>query len=316
MKKLIVFAILVVLMVGALSGLATAQDSGHRYVFVTHDLGAGIFGPVRTGMEAACAQVGAVCEFIGPQTYDPEEQVALIEAAIATNPTGIATTRPVPGVYDDVLQRAVVGGILVVIFNPNDPTADATLPLPFVGQNFTNYGVEWARATMAAMPDGGKIAISNCCLGHYALEERIRSFRETIAAEGGDRYEVMADVLNITTDETVAYGTIEAFYAANPDVTMITGADYYTYVTAQFINNSGLQGQLLTGGSDMAPAMIDGLQAGYVSFALGQNPYLQGYYPVLMMEMSANLGIRPITIDTGTDVVTPGNVNDYNPEYR
>jgi ABC-type sugar transport system substrate-binding protein len=315
MKKFLILVLVLVVMVGALSGLASAQD-GLRFVFVTHDLGAGIFGPVRTGMEAACAEVGATCEFIGPQTYDPEEQVALIEAAIATNPTGIATTRPVPGVYDDVLQQAVDAGILVVTFNTNDPVADETLPLPFVGQNFTNYGVEWARAAMAAMPDGGKIAISNCCLGHYALEERIRSFRETMAAEGGDRYEVLPDVINITPDETVAYSTIEAFYAANPDVTMITGADYYTYVTAQFIANNDLQGTLLTGGSDMAPAMIEGLESGYVSFALGQNPYLQGFYPVHMMSLAASLNIRPITIDTGTDVVTPTNVAEFNPEFR
>jgi ABC-type sugar transport system substrate-binding protein len=316
MKKLLPLIIVVALMLGALSGMTVAQQMQHRYVFVTHDLGAGIFGPVRSGMEAACAQVGAICEFIGPQTYDPAAQVALIEAAIATNPTGIATTRPEPGVYDGVLKQAVDAGILVVTFNTNDPNADSSLPLPFVGQNFTNYGVEWARAAMAALPDGGKIAISNCCLGHYALEERIRSFRETMAAEGGGKYEVLPDVINIGTDETVAYGTIEAFYSANPDVAMITGADYYTYVTAQFINNSGLQGKLLTGGSDMAPAMIDGLKAGYVAFALGQNPYLQGYYPVLMMEMAATLGIRPITIDTGTDVVTPLNVEEFNPEYR
>jgi ABC-type sugar transport system substrate-binding protein len=316
MKKWFTWIILVSVMLVALSGMAVAQDDGLRFVFVTHDLGAGIFAPVRLGMEDACRQVGATCEFLGPQTYDPEEQVAIIEAAIATQPDGIATTRPVPGVYDDVIQQAVDAGILVVTFNTNDPAAESVTPLPFVGQNFTNYGVEWARAVIASLPEGGEIAITNCCLGHYALEERIRSFRETLAAEGGDRYQIVGDVINITPDETVAYGTIEAFYAANPTVDMITGADYYTYVTAQFIANNDLQGTLLTGGSDMAPAMIEGLEEGYVSFALGQNPYLQGYYPIVMMTQAISLGIRPITIDTGTDVVTPFNVADYNPEYR
>lgn len=316
MKKLLGLIVLVVLLVTALSGVVTSQDDPIRIVFVTHDLGAGIFGPVRTGMEDACRQLGAQCEFLGPQTYSPEQQVALLEAAIATNPDGIATTRPIPGVYDDVVQQALDAGILVVAFNTNDPVADATIPVPFVGQNFTNYGVEWARAAMAALPDGGKIAITNCCLGHYALEERIRSFRETMAAEGGDRYVVLPDVINITTDETVAYGNIEAFYQANPDVNMITGADYYTYVTAQFIKNNGLQGKLLTGGSDLAPAMVDGLREGYVSFGLGQNPYLQGYYPVVMIYHAIKLGIRPITIDTGTDVVTPENIDQYNPLFR
>jgi ABC-type sugar transport system substrate-binding protein len=292
-----------------------AQDDELRFVFVTHDLGAGIFAPVRTGMEDACEMVGATCEFIGPQTYDPAEQVALLEAAIVTNPDGIATTRPEPGTYDGVIQAAVDAGIQVVTFNTNDPTANEAVPAPFVGQNFTNYGVVWAREVMRALPDGGQIVVTNCCPGHFALEERLRSFKETLAAEGGDAYEVMDDLI-IGTAESEAYGAIEAFYQANPDVDMITGVDYYTYVTAQFIANNDLQGELLTGGSDLAPAMVDGLREGYVAFALGQNPYLQGFYPVMMMHQAIEYGIRPITIDTGTDVVTPENVDEYNPEFR
>ena len=67
---------------------------------------------------------------------------------------------------------------------------------------------------------------------------------------------------------------------------------------------------------DLAPAQVDGLREGYVAFGLGQNPYLQGFYPVMMMYHEIEYGIRPITIDTGTDVVTPENVDEYNPEFR
>jgi ABC-type sugar transport system substrate-binding protein len=318
MKRLVRFIVVAVLMLPIVSNFqvgARAQDEPLRFVFVTHDLGAGIFAPVRTGMEDACAMIGAECEFIGPQTYDPAEQVSLLEAAIETNPDGIATTRPEPGTYDAVIQRAIDAGIKVVTFNTNDPTADEAVPAPFVGQNFTNYGVVWAREVMRLLPDGGKIAVTNCCPGHFALEERLRSFRETLETEGEGKYEV-AEVLVIGTSESEAYGAVEAYYQANPDVNMITGVDYYTYVTAQFIKNNGLEGQLLTGGSDLAPAMVDGLNEGYVQFALGQNPYLQGFYPVMMMHQEIEFGIRPITIDTGTDVVTPENVEQYNPEFR
>nr|MBA3416216.1 hypothetical protein [Chloroflexia bacterium] len=117
-------------------------------------------------------------------------------------------------------------------------------------------------------------------------------------------------------DEPEVYGAIEAFYSANPDVAMITGSDYYSNIIAQFIANNGLEGQLLAGGSDLAPAQVDGLRGDYVAFGLGQNPYLQGFYPVMMMYQEIEYGIRPIDIDTGTDVVTPENVEEYNPEFR
>jgi ABC-type sugar transport system substrate-binding protein len=114
--------------IGSSPPAAAQDDEPLRFVFVTHDLGAGIFAPVRTGMEDACELIGATCEFLGPQTYDPAQQVAILEAAIATEPDGIATTRPEPGVYDDVIQRAQEAGISVVTFNTNDPTADEVAP--------------------------------------------------------------------------------------------------------------------------------------------------------------------------------------------
>ncbi len=318
MRKALATGAAALLLTASVSGLpapAQAQDEPLDITFVTHDLGAGIFAPVRLGMEDACAQIEANCEFLGPATYDPAAQVALIEAVIAKQPDAIVTTRPDPAAYNDAIQKALDAGILVLTFNTNDPTADAKNPLPFVGQNFTNYGKVWAEEVIKAMPDGGTMAITNCCFGHFALEERIRSFKETLAAEGGDKYQVL-DVINTTADESKVYAAIEAYYAAHPDINAIWGVDYYSHVIAQFVEKNDLQGKLLTGGSDMGPGNVKGIEAGYVAFGLGQNPYMQGYYPVMMAHHAKKYGIRPIVIDTGTDVVTPDNFSEYNPKYR
>ena len=316
LSTLLLLLLLVVLpMMARGTGQVAAQDDKLTFVFVTHDLGAGIFAPVRRGMEDACAMIQAECEFIGPQTYDPAQQVSMLEAAVSRKPDGIATTRPEPGTYDEVIRSAQEAGIKVVTFNTNDPEANAAVPAPFVGQNFTNYGVVWAQEIMRAMPNGGKLAVTHCCPGHFALEERIRSMRETLEKEGQGKYEYVETIIT-GADVNEVYGAIEAFYQANPDVNMITGVDYYSYVIAQFIKNNNLQGKLLCGGSDLAPAQVDGLREEYVAFGLGQNPYLQGFYPVMMMYHEIEYGIRPITIDTGTDIVTPENVEQYNPEFR
>ena len=90
-------------------------------------------------MEDACALIEATCEFLGPQTYDPAQRVAILEAAIATSPDGIATTRPEPGVYDDV-QRAQEAGIKVVTFNTNDPTADEVALAPSLDRTSPTTG--------------------------------------------------------------------------------------------------------------------------------------------------------------------------------
>jgi simple sugar transport system substrate-binding protein len=300
---------------GAALTQARADDKPLKISFITHDLGAGIFAPVRSGMEDACAKIQAECEFLGPATYDPAQQVALIEAVIAKKPDAIVTTRPDPSAYNDAIQKALDAGIMVVTFNTNDPTADKKIPLPFVGQNFTNYGKEWAHAAMKALPNGGTMAITDCCFGHYALEERNRSFKETLDKEGGGKYKVL-DVINTSADESKAFAAIEAYYQAHPDINAIWGVDYYSHVIAQFVKKNNLQGKLLSGGSDMGPGNIDGLKNGYVSFGLGQNPFMQGFYPVMMIYQDKKFGIRPVTIDTGTDIVTPQNFSQYNPKYR
>jgi simple sugar transport system substrate-binding protein len=318
MRKIAQWPLLALTLFASLAAAGTsvrAEDKPLRITFVTHDLGAGIFAPVRLGMEDACAKIQAQCEFLGPATYDPAAQVALIEAAIAKKPDAIVTTRPDPSAYNDAIQKALDAGIMVVTFNTNDPTADKKIPLPFVGQNFTNYGKEWARQVMKAMPNGGTMAVTDCCFGHFALEERLRSFKDTLDKEGGGKYKVL-EVLNTSADESKVFGVIEAYYQAHPDINAIWGVDYYSHVIAQFIKKNNLQGKLLTGGSDMGPGNIEGLKAGYVSFGLGQNPFMQGFYPVMMVYQAKKYGIRSVTIDTGTDVVTPENFNEYNPKYR
>jgi ABC-type sugar transport system substrate-binding protein len=58
---------------GAALTQARADDKPLKISFITHDLGAGIFAPVRSGMEDACAKIHAECEFLGPATYDPSQ---------------------------------------------------------------------------------------------------------------------------------------------------------------------------------------------------------------------------------------------------
>ncbi len=319
MSKLFKIFALVVVVAIALGGLttttATAQDKQLKITFVTHDLGAGVFAPVRLGMDDACKMVGAQCEFLGPQNFSVEEQIKILEAAVAKKPDAIVTTRVDPAAYDAVLKKAQDAGIMLVTFNTNDPKADAKLAIPLVGQDFTNYGVVWAREAMKALPAGGNMAVTDCCFGHYALEERLRSFKETIDKEGKGKWKV-TDVINTGSDETKVYSAIEAYYQAHQDVKAIWGVDYYSHVIAQFVKKNKLQGKLLTGGSDMGPGNVEGIKDGYVSFGLGQNPYLQGFYPVMMVRNFKQYGIRPVSIDTGTDVVTPKNFGEYNPKYR
>jgi ribose transport system substrate-binding protein len=92
MKKLVLIVLLIVVAL-PLAVSVKAQEQPLKITFVTHDLGAGVFAPVRKGMEDACKAVNAECEFLGPQSYNPEEQVKILEAVVAKKPDGMPVSR-------------------------------------------------------------------------------------------------------------------------------------------------------------------------------------------------------------------------------
>jgi ABC-type sugar transport system substrate-binding protein len=65
-------------------------------------------------------------------------------------------------------------------------------------------------------------------------------------------------------------------------------------------------------GYDLEPAALQGIKDGYGEITLGQNPYLQGYLPILAFARYFKEG-TPFPqgwVDVGTEVVDPSNVDD------
>src|SRR5687768_18585919 len=61
----------------------TAQDEAYKFAIIVHDGTTSFYAPVINGMNIACAQLGAECQFLGPPNgSDVAAQVDLIENAI------------------------------------------------------------------------------------------------------------------------------------------------------------------------------------------------------------------------------------------
>ena len=67
------------------------------------------------------------------------------------------------------------------------------------------------------------------------------------------------------------------------------------------------------GGFDTDPRTLSGLQSGKLKFSIFQDPYLQGFLPVLYLYMYNLSGaqIAPPDTDTGLTVLTPSNVSQF-----
>ncbi len=67
---------------------------------------------------------------------------------------------------------------------------------------------------------------------------------------------------------------------------------------------------LIVGGLDMTPELLDAIEAGDIAFTVDQQQYLQGYLPIVLMFLeatNANQAGGGLPVLTGPGFVTPDN---------
>jgi simple sugar transport system substrate-binding protein len=57
------------------------------------------------------------------------------------------------------------------------------------------------------------------------------------------------------------------------------------------------------------PEVLNEMKTGYVQVQIDQQPYMQGFMPVMQAYLSQTVGLSPADIDTGQGVVTPDQVD-------
>ena len=66
-------------------------------------------------------------------------------------------------------------------------------------------------------------------------------------------------------------------------------------------------GDIFNFGFDTSPQIVEGFKGGWVQLTADQQPFLQGYLPILSLCQQVVYGLSPINVDTGAGFVTPDN---------
>ena len=118
-----------------------------------------------------------------------------------------------------------------------------------------------------------------CCPGHTALEERIEGTRAGIEENSG----YTTEVLDGTADANQYVSNVEAkWQAEQEEIVAFAGVSGYTENLGRFAEANGLGGSVALGGFDLLPTTMDSIAAGDMQWTIGQDPYTQGFLPVLM----------------------------------
>ncbi|MBE2278104.1 MAG: substrate-binding domain-containing protein [Rhodobacteraceae bacterium] len=298
----------------ALATVAAAQEAAPaKIVFAIHgSTSNSFFQAVKLGFEAGCTQVGADCQMLFAQNDGAiPEQIANIEAAIAGKPDAIITTIIDDRAYDDVLARARAAGITVIAANVDDTEGAAgNARQAFVGQNFAVAGYELAKALSDGFPAEGplSIVIGVNLPGANFSEQRaagIEAYLKDYQAAHPDR-EVKISRIDAGIDPATTAERFSAALTANPGLNAYFDTVNNNAAVARVLRDTGAApGKVLLAGFDLVPQVIQELQSGYIQVQVDQQPYMQGYMPVIMAALGKTIHLAPADIDTGRAIVRP-----------
>lgn len=252
------------------STAAAAAEKTMTIIMVTHQApGDTFWDRIRKGAEAAAAKDGVDFQY----TNDPDatKQAQLIQAAIDKKPDGIAVTDPNTGAVGDAIKKAVAAGIPVSMFNAGGPDALGLGAIGYFGQSESDAGFAVGEKAAA---DGGKNLL--CVIqeqGQSQLEARCDGVAKGAAGAKVERLYVNgrddADVTTkiqaaLTQDKTVDY--------------VITLGAQFALDAGKAVKSAGSSAKV--GTFDTNEELIKAIQAKEVTFAIDQQPYLQGYLAV------------------------------------
>ncbi|WP_461367114.1 substrate-binding domain-containing protein [Candidatus Darwinibacter acetoxidans] len=308
--KLLNLLLVALLAVGLLAPTAAAQVREMEFVIITHSATIDFWIPLVKGAQDAAAMINAFDPTVkisvthtGPSMFNVAEQVNIMENVIQAGVDGIISTLPDPTAFDEPVRRALEAGIPVIGTNadagPDNPR------LAYVGQSDYDAGRTLARTLIDHIGTSGKVAIGVEDLGHTSLAERLRGVRSVL-----DEYpEIEYTILQTSPDLTIGAATFETYLIANPDAKAIISVDANTQSHGVVIRNLGLEGKVISGGWDLVPTTIENIKDGYTKFVIDQQPYVQGFYPVMALYLYHKYGIAPANMDSGSGIVGPHNID-------
>ncbi len=265
---------------------------------------------VYNGAKQAEADLGPKIDYIF-SGWDVEKMVQQLREAIAVKPKGIAMMgHPGDAAVMPLAEQAQKGGIKMMYQNVPVPQVVAVFGGGYVGaqqeQQGRALGVEAFK--LAGLKAGDKAIM----IGPFDNENRGARERGTVAAlkeAGVDVVQINEPPSIWSSDPNLAIPVITAALLNNPDVKMVgyPGGQMLGNVPT-FMQAVGKKpGEIFNFGFDTSPQIVEGFKGGWVQLTADQQPFLQGYLPILSLCQQVVLGLAPMNVDTGAGFVTPQN---------
>ncbi|GIM88500.1 sugar ABC transporter substrate-binding protein [Paractinoplanes toevensis] len=250
------------------AGGNAAGSSGYTIAFITHETpGDTFWDKVKNGAEQAAKDTGVTMKY----SNDPEapKQSVLIQNAVDSKVSGIATTLVTPDALGGAVKAATDAGIPVVGFNSGIDDYQRLGALMYFGSDETVAGTAAGKRIGEA---GGKHPL--CVIqqtGSVALEARCAGVKSSVP--GTENIQVNG------ADDAAVTSTLQAKLAQDKSIDYIVTLGAPQAIDAlKAIDQAGSQAKVVT--FDLNQEAAQDIKDGKIVFSIDQQPYVQGYMAV------------------------------------
>jgi len=318
MAKRIMTVVFVLTFLLGLTALAYAEGKHFEDVSIVFfpggNEGDSFASVVYRGAKAAEEDLGCQVDYVW-SSWLPDKMVAQFKDAIAKQPDGIAVMGH-PGViaFQPLVEEAVAKGIIVTSQNTTLPELEDAYKdkgFGYVGQELYPSGVMLAKgaAKRAGLKEGDRAMVWGL------LGQETRGLRTKGCIDALKEMGMTVDYIEISdqanSDPASGTSVAASYIAAHPDVKLII-ADHggLTATLGTYLQAANKKpGDIFGAGFDLSPATTAAIKEGWVGAVLDQQPWLQGYLPILQVCLTKKYGFAGLHIDTGAAIIDASNID-------
>ncbi len=233
---------------------------------------------VKSGAEAAGKQEGVKVTYAG--AADPAQQSQLIDNAVAQKVGGLVVSMANPDGVKASIQKAVAAKIPVITINSGLEQSKAFGAVTHVGQSEELAGE--AAGTKFKESGGKKMVCVIHEAGNVGLEQRCAGAKKTF---GGTVENLQVDVSNAADAQATMKSKLLSDKAVD---SVLTLNPVIAKAAIQAVSESKSTAKLAT--FDVSADIVNAVKGGQILFSVDQQPYLQGYLPVVFLALKARNG--------------------------
>ena len=280
----------------------------YKFVFVNHVTTNPFFVPTKYGAEDACKLLGCDYQWTGSENSNVNEMVNALNTAITSGADGIAVALVDNKAFNQPVDAALKAKIPVVAYNAD---AAGNSRLSYIGQDLFVSGQEMGKRIIDLV-GSGDVALFIATPGSANIQPRIDGAKQSLKSQPSITPHVIATGAAVPAE----LSTIDAYATGHADTKGYFAVDAgSTQSLAQTIQKHDLRSKGVKGGGyDLTPITQKLLADDQIDFTIDQQPYLQGFMPVLelfLYQASGTLsGIADI--NTGLKFLDKTTVAPYN----